>query len=78
MQLIKVLDWFTNHISQLNEQLGNCESWEAEELQAELETALKMKFIVSSQIPTREEWEEDEEFCHDCDWHGSCQAHPKE
>jgi hypothetical protein len=79
----KVLLWFENHISELNEELANADSFEKTEIEAELKTAIDMKRIILKSIPTLEEWEKDEEenddFCDQCDWHGgSCQAHPKE
>jgi hypothetical protein len=80
----KVLLWFENHISELNNSLAFAHSSEKEEIQNELKTAIDMKRIVLKSIPTIEEWEKDEdeendEFCDQCDWHGgSCQAHPKE
>jgi hypothetical protein len=63
----KVLLWFQNHIQQLKSAGASAE---------EIKTALEMQFIVSESI----DWDSDEEepFCHECDWHGSCQAHPKE
>ena len=75
----EVLLWFENHISELNEELANADSYEKTEIEAELKTAIDMKRIILKSIPTIEEWEkENDDFCHECDWHGSCQAHPKE
>jgi len=73
----KVHLWFQNHISKLNEELANADSFEKQEIEAELKEAWQMQLLVSDLIDWDEK-DENDEFCHNCDWHGSCQSHPKE
>jgi len=77
----KIHEFFCNLIVELNVELANADSFDEEDLNLKLKEAWELRMLISEYI----NWDEDadnvtdeEEFCEQCDWHGSCQAHAKE